>query len=141
MVCYVYLILMMHGNFKILVIVFYLCHLSLVKQRLRYHCIHNWNGRLEESRIAIFYKHFSTLFRYIKPFESGRWSKPNPPPLSERHCLFCNLLEDEYHLVLECYLYSTLRKLYIPKYYRNRLNMLKMYVLINAGNSKILKQP
>jgi len=44
--------------------------------------------------------------------------------------------------VLECNLYNTLRKLYIPKYYRTRpnmLKMLKMYELINAGNSKVLK--
>ena len=42
--------------------------------------------------------------------ESGRWSKPNPTLLSERNCLFCNLLEDEYHFVLECNSYNTLRK-------------------------------
>ena len=71
--------------------------------------------------------------------ESGRWSKPNPIPLSKRNCLFCNLLEDEYHFVLEYNLYNTLRKLYIPKYYRTRPNILKMYELINAGNSKVLK--
>ena len=73
--------------------------------------------------------------------ESGRWSKPNPTPptLSERNCLFCNLLEDKYHFVLKCNLYNTLIKLYIPKYYRVRPNMLKMYELINAGNSKVLK--
>jgi len=71
--------------------------------------------------------------------ESGRWSKPNRTPLSERNCLFCNLLEDEYRFDLECNLYNTLRELYIPKYYRTRPNMLKMYELINAGNSKLLK--
>jgi len=54
-------------------------------------------------------------------------------------CLFCNLLEDEYHFVLECNLYNTLRKLYIPKYYRNCPNVLKMYELINARYSKVLK--
>jgi len=70
--------------------------------------------------------------------ESSRWSKPNPTPLSERNCLFCNLLEDEYHFVLECNLYNALRKLYIPYYYRTRPNMLQMYELINAGNIKVL---
>ena len=69
--------------------------------------------------------------------ESGRWTKPNSTPLRERNCLFCNLLKDEYHFVLKCNLYNTLRKL-IPKYYRNCPNMLKMYELINAGNSKVL---
>ena len=71
--------------------------------------------------------------------ESGIWSKPNPTLLCERNCLFCNLLEDEYHFVLECNLFTTLRKLYKPNYYRTRPNMLKMYELINVGNSKVLK--
>ena len=48
--------------------------------------------------------------------ESGRWSKPNPTTLSERNCLFCNLLEDEYHFVLECNLYNTFGKLYLGIY-------------------------
>ena len=32
---------------------------SLVKQRLKDQCIRTWNGRLEESSTAIFYKHIS----------------------------------------------------------------------------------
>jgi len=99
--------------------------LSLVKQRLKDQFIQNWNGRPDKSSRAIFYKHISSFG--VKPYlnilnipkfsysmtklrvsshrlsiESGRWSKPNPTPLSERNCLFCNLLEDEYHFVLEC---------------------------------------
>ena len=108
--------------------------LSLVKQRLKDQFIQNWNGRLEESSRAIFYKHISSFgfkpylnilnistFRYSMTklnvsshklsIDLGRWSKPNPTPLSEIKCLFCNLLEDEYHFVLECNLYNTLRKL------------------------------
>jgi len=42
-------------------------------------------------------------------------------------------------IVLECNLYNTVRKLYIPKYYRTRPNTLKMYEVINAGNSKVLQ--
>ena len=44
-----------------------------------------------------------------------------------------------YYSVSSINLYNTLRKLYIPKYYRTRPNMLKIYELINAGNSKVLK--
>ena len=69
--------------------------------------------------------------------ESGRWTKPNSTPLREKHCLFCNLLEDEYHFVLKCNLYNTLRKL-IPKYYRNCPNMFKMYELITLEIAKYL---
>ena len=83
--------------------------LSLVKQRFKDQCIQNWNGRLEESSRAIFYKHISSFgfkpylnilniskFRYSMTtlrvslhrlsIESGRWSKPNPTPLSKRNC-------------------------------------------------------
>jgi len=35
--------------------------LSLVKQRLKYQFIQNWNGRLEESSKAIFYKHITSF--------------------------------------------------------------------------------
>ena len=35
--------------------------LSLVKQRLKDQFIQNWNGRLEESSRAIFYKHISSF--------------------------------------------------------------------------------
>ena len=46
--------------------------LSLVKQRLKDQFIQNWNGRLEESSRAIFYKHISSFdFKplYIKHFK------------------------------------------------------------------------
>jgi hypothetical protein len=33
--------------------------------------------------------------------ETGRWHKPTIIPLSERKCPSCNVLEDEYHLLLE----------------------------------------
>ena len=77
--------------------------LSLFKQRLNDQFIQNWNGRLEESSRAIFYKQISSFgfkpylnisniskFRYSRTklrvsshrlsIESGRWSKPNPHP-------------------------------------------------------------
>ena len=40
--------------------------LSLVKQRLKDQFIRNWNGRLEESSTAIFYKHIS--YFGLKPY-------------------------------------------------------------------------
>ena len=45
--------------------------------------------------------------------ETGRWYKPNRTPIEDRKCLFCNLLEDEFHFVLECQLYQDLRNEYI----------------------------
>ena len=84
-------------------------NLYIVKQRLKDQFIQNLNGRLEESSRAIVYKHISSFgfkpylnilniskFRYSitnlrvsshrLSIESGRWSKPNPTPLSESNC-------------------------------------------------------
>ena len=57
--------------------------------------------------------------------ETGRWHKPNPIPLSERKCPSCNILEDEYHFLLECPIYITLRKQYINRYYWKHPNIMK----------------
>ena len=45
--------------------------------------------------------------------ECGRWTRPNIIPVNERKCQNCNVLEDEYHFVLECSLYNELRKQYL----------------------------
>ena len=49
--------------------------------------------------------------------EAGRWKKPKPTPRENRTCCICHKLEDEFHLLLECQLYTELRKTYINKYY------------------------
>jgi len=52
--------------------------------------------------------------------ETGRWQKPQQIPLIDRKCSVCNVLEDEYHFVLECCLYEGLRKKFLPVYYYKR---------------------
>jgi len=37
-------------------------------------------------------------------------------PYSERKCLPCNKLEDEFHLMPECPLYEAIKKRYIKEY-------------------------
>ena len=41
--------------------------------------------------------------------ESGRWHKPHVLPLMERKCSSCEDLEDEYHVLLVCPMYTELR--------------------------------
>ena len=72
--------------------------------------------------------------------ESGRWSKPNPTPVEQRTCIVCNRLEDEYHFVIECNLYTDLRVKYIPSYYRNRPNMQKFIELMSSENESVLRK-
>ena len=107
--------------------------ISLFKQRLTDNFIQNWQSRLAESSRAIFYRSFATfqfqpyldkinVSKYLQAYsklrmsshrlevESGRWVRPNRVPIHERKCSFCNILEDEYHFVLQCSAYSELRK-------------------------------
>lgn len=70
--------------------------------------------------------------------ESGRWTKPIRTPINERTCQICNLLEDEFHFIIECPLYSELRTKYISSRYTNRPNMFKFLELINSENKTII---
>ena len=48
--------------------------------------------------------------------EAGRWVRVNRVLVNERKCTLCNVIEDEYHFVIECQRKTELRKKYIPKY-------------------------
>ena len=58
-----------------------------------------------------------------------------------RKCKFCNLndIEDEFHFILICPLYSDLRKELIPKYYTRSPSMFKLIQLLNCTGIKNLK--
>ena len=68
---------------------------------------------------------------------AGRWARPYKP-VSDRICNICNCLEHEYHLVLECQLYDSLRGKYIDQLYWNRPCMYKFVELINSSNFELL---
>ena len=65
---------------------------------------------------------------------------PNIIPVNERKCQNCNVLEDEYHFVLECSLYNELRKQYIPSFYRKNPSMQKCIQLLNIENPSLLRK-
>ena len=113
--------------------------ITVLKQRLTDNFIQNWHSRLEDSSRAIFYKSIASfqfqpylLTLNISKFcnaisklrmsshrleiEAGRWVRVNRVPVNERKCTLCNVIEDEYHFVIECQWYTELRKKYIPKY-------------------------
>jgi len=71
--------------------------------------------------------------------DTGRWTKPNLIPVNERICLTCNVLEDEYHFVLECPLYNDLWNDNILIYYRRRLNMQTFIKVIANENENVIK--
>ena len=136
--------------------------LSIFKQRVHDTFIQTWESRLNDSSRALFYNnirnfHFQSYLKVcnISKFrqsltrlrlsshrleiEAGRWNKPNPTPFHERKCRICHILEDEYHFVLECPLYTTLRKQYLKKYFTQRPNMFKFVSLVNSTSEKELR--
>ena len=58
--------------------------------------------------------------------ETGRLVKSNKIPVNEHKRQFCNTLEDEYHCVLECQMYSDYKRKYIDNCYWNRPNINKL---------------
>ena len=71
--------------------------------------------------------------------EIGRWVKPNKILLGNRIYRVCNVLEDEFHLILECSIYKDIRKTYIKRYYWQRPNMPKFIDLLSAKNDSIIR--
>ena len=59
----------------------------------------------------------------------GRWAKPNKIQLDNRKCGSCDVLEDEFHFILQCSRYQDLREIYIKRYFWRRPNMLKLIEL------------
>lgn len=135
-----------------------------VKQRLNDNFVQNWHSRLEHSSRAIFYRSIQDNYFGYKTYlscinipkyrhaltrlrvsshrlevETGRWHKPASKPFHERKCFICDKLEDEYHFIAECPIYSDLRKVYINKYYWLRPNMVKLIQLLLSENEKVLR--
>ena len=70
--------------------------------------------------------------------ETGRWVKPKPIALENRKCITCNIIEDEFHFILVCPMYTSFRH-YIPYYYKNRPSMFKFIELLNKSNELIVR--
>ena len=136
--------------------------LLIVKQRINDNFTQNWESRLDDSSRALFYnsirsfdfqpylavcninKYRSALCKFRMSahrleIETGRWHKPSATPRNERKCKMCNVLEDEYHFVCECVLYTDIRRKYIKKYFWNRPSMQKLISLFNSGMSKEIR--
>ena len=136
--------------------------MTALKQRLTDNFVQNWHSRLEDSSRAVFYRsiasfHFQPYLEHINvskfsqalsklrisshrlEIEAGRWVRPHSIPVNDRKCAVCQVLEDEYHFVLECRMYTELRRKYISKYYWHRPSMFKFVELINTCNTRYLK--
>ena len=71
--------------------------------------------------------------------ETGRYTQGRIAR-DERYCLVCGSrdIEDEYHFIVICPSYSTLRKKYINKKYYTRASMIKFIDLLNRTDKSTL---
>ena len=99
----------------------------------------NWHDRLNNSSRANFYKsaaqfQFQTYLEQINVFKymqalsklrmsshrlaikSGKWARPTSIPINDRKCVHCNVLEDEFHFVIECKIFIELRTTFVSIY-------------------------
>ena len=137
--------------------------ISLCKQRLNDQFIQKWSEEINSSSRADTYKLFSdfgfkpylndvTVTKFRKSFtrlrlsshrlevEVGRWHKPNKIPRNERKCRICNTLEDEFHFLFECSLYSDIRKIYIKPHFWRYPNMIKFIELMKSDDTTTIRK-
>ena len=70
--------------------------------------------------------------------ERGRWQRPKLDFIN-RKCDLCLIVEDEYHISIECPRFETLRIRYLPRYLLVRPNMFKFINFINNVEGRNLK--
>jgi len=127
--------------------------LSIAKQRISDMFLQTWSSEMENTTRGRSYSLYS-IFKFqpylnvvnisklrialtrlrvsahILEVEAGRWHKPEKIPFQNRKCKHCNVLEDEFHVLLECPIFINLRKNNIKKYYWKNTNMIKFIGLL-----------
>ena len=137
--------------------------LQAVKQRIHDVDVQVLNDTISNSTRALFYrtisqfefslyldviqvKNYRTAMSRLRlsshrlAVESGRWHKPLPIPFIERKCTICNVLQDEFHIVIECNLFKDLRNRYISRYVWLHPNYFKFTQLLATHNEAAIKK-
>ena len=131
---------------------------GIFKQRLKDSFLQKWYSDLSTSTVlSPLYRHLKDEFEmasylsiiltkslricltkirtssHILRVESGRHGRIRIPR-NERFCIYCdmNCIEDEYHFIIECPFYYSLRKKYIEKKYYVRPSMFKFISLMKS---------
>ena len=115
--------------------------IRIFKERLKDNLLQEWYSDVNESSKTYYYKSFKCILemetylsldiptKFIKQFSKFRCSAHNllvergrhiGIPYQQRICPFCSLneIEDEYHFVFICPLYSEIRLRYLPDKYK-----------------------
>ena len=127
--------------------------LSTVKQRLKDIYKQEWNANIQGTSDNRLYKYLKSDFSFenylnlpnlhlrnslsklrlsshLFNVERGRW---NNLPLMNRVCDLCNVLEDEFHVFIECPRYKRFRDLYIPASIVKKPSMLSFIQFLKCG--------
>ena len=130
-------------------------------QRLKDQYLQDWSEECNNNAKLTSYKHFKTYFVYehyldvldIKKYryafctlrlsshflmiELGRYLGIDR---DRRFCIYCkNVVENEYHFMLVCPLYHTLREYYLLKKFYESPNIHKFNILMSSKNESIIK--
>ena len=132
------------------------------KQRLLDNFYQSWYADKETSPVLQLYHNIKTTFGYetyldVLPInlrmylaklrlsahslhiQTGRYAR-NRVPRNERRCLFCdnNDIEDEFHFVVKCSCFSSLRKKYLKPSVYTRPSMFKFIEMLKSDDTVIL---
>jgi hypothetical protein len=134
---------------------------NICKQRLNDQYLQDWTHVVSTSSDGILYQHLKrelsysqylndvnipkyrySLVRFITrnhklTIITERWNRARP--YAQRLCHVCNVLDDEYHCVLECTKYTELRRKYINRYYYRQPSMLKFVELVTSAHVKTIQ--
>ena len=135
----------------------------LFKQRVLDVFLQSHNNIIDNASTLILYKSFKTTYGYEKyldvlpirlritlsqlrlashklRIETGRYGQ-NRTERHQRLCTICNRqdIEDEYHLIMICEKYQTLRLKYIKPYYYRNPSVYKFIELMSSNNTTVLK--
>ena len=139
------------------------CFINSFKNRVQDEFLQEWFASVGNSSKLLLYKEIKSHFGYESyldnivtkkyrsiltkirltahnlKIETGRYAR-NPIERRERLCVFCdeNLVEDEYHFVIECNAYAAIRAKYIKKYYTAKKSMFKFIELFQSSKNTIL---
>ena len=136
--------------------------LNFFLQRLIDTSNQNWVGDVSNMRRLLLYKQFkkANYFEsYLCKFDSRyhqvlftrlrcgflnlevNTGRMNDVPRNNRLCTFCNKgqIEDEFHFLLVCPIYSEFRSLYIPKFFFRYPSVNRFCLLLNTDSPTLLR--
>ena len=135
---------------------------TVIKQRLLYQYIQNWNSLIQNSSKGINYKNlkkkleieeyfnildFKDAIVFCRfqttntklPIETGRWQNVIR---ENRFCSLCNnrQIGDEYHFIFECKFFNQKRKEFLTAYFTKRQNTVKFSEVMSSTRKPVLKK-